>query len=49
MLTKFVRLTENLTGSLLGSLAVSAQVGNMLICLAVIFIGPAAILKLLCP
>jgi hypothetical protein len=47
MLIKLVRLTEKLTGFLLGGLAVSAPVGNTLICLAAIFFGPAITLRLL--
>jgi hypothetical protein len=47
MLRKFARLMEKIAGSILGSLAVSAPVGNMLICVAMIFFGPAAVLKLL--
>jgi len=47
MLVKFARLTEKLIISLLGSVAVSAQVGNTLVCVAVVFFGPAVTLRLL--
>lgn len=43
-----LRLLKQVTGILLGSLAVSAQVGNVLICLSVMFMGPAFIIGLLC-
>jgi hypothetical protein len=45
MLAKYARLIGTLAGSVLGSLAISAQVGNVLICVAVIFLGPAVILN----
>lgn len=41
MFTKFAHLTGRLTGCLLGSFAVSAQLGNVLICMAVLLFGPA--------
>jgi hydrogenase/urease accessory protein HupE len=47
MLIKFARLTEVIAGYLLGSLAVSMPVGNILICVFVILFGPAFILGFL--
>lgn len=45
MLTKYARLMGNLAGSVLGTLAVSAQVGNVLICVLMVFFGPTIILN----
>ena len=47
MLAKSVRLVEKLSGSLLGGAAVGAQLGNVLVCVLVIFAGPASVLGLL--
>jgi hypothetical protein len=40
-------LVIQITGTLLGSLAVSAQIGNLLVCICLMFFGPAFIIKLL--
>lgn len=47
MLAPFMRLTEKFIGSLLGGLAVSAQLGNVLVCVVVVLFGPATALGLL--
>jgi hypothetical protein len=38
---------RKVTGALLGAAAVGAQVGNTLICIAALFLGPAVVLGLL--
>ncbi len=40
MFLRVMRLTEKITGALLGSAAVSLLAGNILVCLVIIF-GPA--------
>jgi hypothetical protein len=45
--TDSVRLLKRVVGVLLGSLAVGTQVSNVLVCLFVIFMGPAFIIELL--
>lgn len=47
--TSFMRLLKRVTGAVLGSLAVSAQVTNTLICLSMLFVGPTFILEVLAP
>lgn len=47
MLSKLIRLIEMLSGSLLGGLAMSVQVGNVLICVLMLLAGPAFILGIL--
>lgn len=47
MFAKLIRLLEILSGSFLGGLAVSAQVGNVLICVLMLLAGPAFILGIL--
>jgi hypothetical protein len=43
MVTRFASLTQKVTGWLLGSCAVGAQVGNVLICVALLVFGPGVI------
>jgi hypothetical protein len=45
MLTRLAILTQQLVGLLLGSMAVSAQVGTVLICVAMILLGPTDLLR----
>lgn len=47
MLTKVINLLVKLTASLLGAVALGAQVGNTLVCISVIFFGQAVVLGLL--
>jgi hypothetical protein len=44
MVIKFLKILENLAGGALGGIAISVQVGNVLICMAVLCFGPALIL-----
>jgi hypothetical protein len=39
VVTQLARLTQKLAGSVLGSFGVAVQVGNVLICLALILFG----------
>jgi hypothetical protein len=39
MVTRIARLTQKLTGSVLGSVGVAVLVGNVLICLSLILFG----------
>jgi hypothetical protein len=39
-----MNLAEKMTGSLLGAMAVGAQVGNTLVCVLILVLGPAVIL-----
>jgi hypothetical protein len=48
MVIKLILWVERLTGALLGSLAVGAQMANVLICVFVILLGPTFVLKLVC-
>lgn len=43
MVISFMRLLEKLTGLLLGGLAISVQIGNILICIIAICFGPALV------
>jgi hypothetical protein len=47
MLTKFSNLLAKLAAFFLGALAVSAQAGNTLICVSILFLGPAVVLGLM--
>lgn len=38
---------RRITGALLGAVAVGAQVGNALVCVAALLLGPAVVLGLL--
>lgn len=38
---------RKITGSLLGAAAVGAQVGNALVCITVLLLGPAVVIGLL--
>jgi hypothetical protein len=40
MITKLVHLLEKLTAGILGSLAVGTQLGNILVCVCLIVLGP---------
>ena len=42
-----MNLLKGVTGTLLGSLAVSAQISNVLICIFLILLGPAFVIELL--
>ena len=48
MVKRVVRLTEKVAGSILLSVAASVPVGNTLVCAAMIFFGPALVIKILC-
>jgi hypothetical protein len=43
MFIKLVRTAEVITGTLLGSVAICVITGNVLVCLALVFWGPAPI------
>jgi hypothetical protein len=47
MIAKSIRLVEKFSGSLLGGVAVSAQLGNVLVCVLILIAGPAFVLGLL--
>lgn len=47
MLIKSINLIGKISGSLLGAIAVSVQVGNILICVMALFFGPAIVLRLM--
>lgn len=47
LVVEAMSLLKRVTGTLLGSLAVSAQISNVLVCLFVILLGPAFVLGLL--
>ena len=44
---RFMRVLKKISGTLLGSIAVSTQIVNVLVCVFVIFVGPAFIFNLL--
>jgi hypothetical protein len=46
-LTRFMRAVQKGTGSLLAGAAVTLQVGNILICVCLLLLGPAVIINLL--
>ena len=46
MVLKLMHWLERLTGAILGSFAVGMQMVNVLICIFVILMGPALVLKL---
>jgi hypothetical protein len=43
MVIRFIRLTQRITGAVLGSLAVSLLVGNVLVCFVMVLWGPTPI------
>lgn len=45
MITKLMRLLERLAAALLGSLCVSVQLANILICIFLLLMGPAFIFR----
>ncbi len=45
MLIKLLHLVESLTGALLGCLGLGLQVGNVVICVLMILLGPAFIIS----
>ena len=47
MLTKLARLTQKVSGSVLGSFAVAIQAGNVMVCIALLVFGPDVILHFL--
>jgi hypothetical protein len=47
MLNEFINLVRRIAGAALGAAAVSAQVGNTLVCIAVLIFGPTAVLGLI--
>jgi hypothetical protein len=47
MVTQVAVLLEKLTGVVLGGIAVSVQIGNVLVCVSVLMLGPAFVLGLL--
>lgn len=44
MVTKLMHLLEKLTGALLGGVGMGALIGNVLVCLSMMLLGPAYIL-----
>lgn len=44
---RLIKLAARLTGASLGALAVCTPFGNMLVCISIIFFGPAVVLGLL--
>lgn len=47
MIIRLLHLIERLTGALLGSLCVGVQLGNVLVCIFVLLLGPAVVIELL--
>lgn len=47
MINKLVHLLERLTGLLLGGLGVSVQVGNVLVCIVMMLLGPTFIIDVI--
>ena len=47
LVTKPVLLLERLTGAVLGGAATTALVGNVLVCIAMLLLGPAFIIEML--
>jgi hypothetical protein len=47
MIAKSMRLLEKITGAMLEGVAVSVQIGNFLICVFMLLLGPAFIIRLL--
>lgn len=46
MMAKSMRVFEKITGAILGGAAVSVQVGNLLICIFMLLLGPTYIIRL---
>jgi hypothetical protein len=46
-LARFMRVLERTSGTLLGSIAVSTQIVNILVCVFGIFVGPTVIVNYL--
>jgi hypothetical protein len=47
VVTQPALLLEKLTGVVLGGIAVSVQIGNVLVCVSILLLGPAFVLGLL--
>jgi hypothetical protein len=46
MLIKLIQLLEKLTGAVLGGVGLGIQLGNVLVCLFTILLGPAFVIGL---
>jgi len=46
MITRLLHLLEQLTGALLGCMGVGVQIGNVLICVFTLVLGPTFIVRL---
>lgn len=46
MITRLLHLLEQLTGALLGSVGMSVLVGNVLVCIFLMAMGPAFVVEL---
>lgn len=46
MITRMLNFVEWLTGGLLGGIGVGVQVGNVLVCVFMIVLGPVSVAKL---